>query len=83
MPTRVFAERERELLQEVVDAGKLSCLAGGEFVPEFEAAFAAAHGAQHGVAMNSAMSSCTPQRSPREQARAMRYCVTRSVCSGP
>jgi len=56
MPTRIFADRERELLQGVLDSGKLSSLAGGEFVPEFEAAFAQAHGAQHAVAMNAAMS---------------------------
>jgi perosamine synthetase len=56
MPTRTFGERELGLLKEVLDAGKLSALGGGQATPRFEAAFAKAHGARHGVAMNAAMS---------------------------
>ena len=56
MPTRTFGARDLELVQEVLQSGRMSVLAGGELTPRFEAAFAEAHGARHGVAMNSAMS---------------------------
>ncbi|MCS6859629.1 MAG: DegT/DnrJ/EryC1/StrS family aminotransferase [Abditibacteriales bacterium] len=56
MPVRTFNEREIELLHEVLASGRLSSLAGGTFVPRFEAAFAQAVGARHAVAMNAAMS---------------------------
>ncbi|MFQ6098909.1 MAG: DegT/DnrJ/EryC1/StrS family aminotransferase, partial [Armatimonadota bacterium] len=56
MPTRKFGARDLELVRQVLESGRLSGLAGGEFTPRFEAAFADAHGARYGVAMNSAMS---------------------------
>ena len=56
MPVREFGDGEMQLLKEVLDSGKLSCLSGGQVTPRFEQEFASALGAKHGVAMNSAMS---------------------------
>ena len=56
MPTRIFAQQDLRILEEVIASGKLSSLAGGQFTGKFEAAFAKAHDAEYGVAMNGAMS---------------------------
>ena len=56
MTVREFGDEEMQLLKEVMDSGKLSCLGGGTMTARFEQEFAAALGAQYGVAMNSAMS---------------------------
>lgn len=56
MPVRTFADREIELVTQVLRSGQLSSLGGGGFTEQFEKAFAAAHGARYGIAMNAAMS---------------------------
>ncbi len=55
MPSRVFDEKELDLLKEVLASGNLSALGGG-MTPRFEAEFAKAMNAKFAVAMNSAMS---------------------------
>ena len=56
MPVREFGDEEMQLLKEVLDSGRLSCLGGGKVTARFEQEFASAVGAKYGVAMNSAMS---------------------------
>ncbi len=55
MPSRVFDEKELELLKEVLASGNLSAL-GGAMTARFEAEFAKAMNAKFAVAMNCAMS---------------------------
>jgi perosamine synthetase len=55
MPSRVFDEKELDLLKEVLASGELSALGGG-MTPRFEAEFARAMNAKFAVAMNCAMS---------------------------
>ena len=55
MPSRVFNEKELDLLKEVLASGELSAL-GGKMTPRFEAEFARAMDAKFAVAMNCAMS---------------------------
>lgn len=56
MSGRSYKGRELEYLGRVLDAGRLSSLNGGTFVPRFEDAFARLLGVRHAVAMNSCMS---------------------------
>jgi len=55
MPSRVFNEKELDLLKEVFASGTLSALDGG-MTPRFEAEFANAMNTKFAVAMNCAMS---------------------------
>ena len=55
MASRVYGDREIELLRAVLGSGNLGALSG-EFTPRFEAEFAEMMGTKHAVAMNSAMS---------------------------
>jgi perosamine synthetase len=55
MPSRIFDDKELDLLKEVLASGELSSLGGG-MTPRFEAEFARAMNAKFAVAMNCAMS---------------------------